>query len=136
MNEKNIKRMKKLFDGYTSQKERAKELENKIEEVFHRLSGIKAITYDNIPGTANMQEKEYQRLDLIEQKAELEKELAFVNEYIKRVDSILKAMPFQDIILFEMKYLKKKSYESIAYELHYYDGSAVYRKMEAILKKM
>lgn len=136
MNAKGIKRLKKLFEGYTAQKERAKELELKIEEIFHRLSGLKAITYGNIPGTTNPQEKEYQRLELIEKKAELEKELEFVNEYIKRVETILKAMPYQEKIFFDMKYIKNKSYDSIAYELHYSSGSVVYKRMEAILKKL
>lgn len=135
MTDKSTKRLKKLFEGYQYQKKREKELELKIEELFHRLSGLKAITYDNIPGTTNPQVKEYQKLEMIEQKAELERELDFVHEYVKRVEDILKTMPYQDKIFFDMKYIKNKSYDSIAYELHYSSGSAVFKKMEAILKK-
>lgn len=125
-----------MFEGYPYQKKRAKELEDKIEEIFHRLTNLKAITYDNVVGTTNSQEKEYQRLELIEKKAELEKELEFVNEYIKRVDAILTSMPYQEMKFFLMKYVNQKSYEAIAHEMNYSNGSAVYKKMNAILKKL
>lgn len=125
-----------MFEGYPYQKKRAKELEEKIEEVFHQLKNFKAITYGNIPTTTNPQEKEYHRLELIEKKAELEKELEFVNEYIKRVDAILTSMPYQEMKFFLMKYVNQKSYEAIAHEMNYSNGSAVYKKMNAILKKL
>lgn len=136
MTNRGVKRLKKLFEGYQPQVERARELEDKIEEVFHQLKNFKAITYGGIPGTTNPQEKEYKRLELIEKKAELEKELAFVNEYIDRVNTILNMMPYQNKIFFIMKYKNQKSYEAIAHELHYSSGSAVYKKMDAILKRM
>lgn len=50
-------------------------LKARIEEIEYLEAGVKGVRFDNVPSTFNQSLSEERRLELIEQKAEIEKEV-------------------------------------------------------------
>lgn len=67
-------------------------LEEKLENTYYELSGVKGVRYDKIPSAYNKELIEQKRFDLMQKIDKLENEISRLSGEIEHIDSILECI--------------------------------------------
>lgn len=110
-------------------------LEDRIEDLYYQMSGLKAISYDQIHISANEHAANLRRMILSDQISECEAEIKVKQRELDRLDKIMLKMKDIDRELFRMKYVQGLSFKKIA-KLMYLSKSALFYRMNETLKKL
>lgn len=111
------------------------DLNTLIEELYHKMSGLKAINYENDKGTTNQQAIEQYKLSLSEDIAILEKEKEIYQMKLDKIEEVLNKLCESDREMFILKYLKHKTYYQIG-KIYYLSPSAVTKRMSKVLESV
>lgn len=135
MNKKEIEIFKDELKYYLWLKDMVKRLEDKLEDLLYQMGGVKGISYDKVPVNMNEQNKNENKLDLIEKYNKIENEL---NKYKKRldyIDGVLGAMNIYDRKMFLLKYEEGLSFQQIANQ-YYISKAGLFYRMQRVLEKI
>ena len=117
------------YKGYLKYRE---ELKERIDQIQHELTGLKAIRYDKEPGTFNMEAYEQRRLGLIDRKDILEGELFRVNMNIDYIERFIDTVQEEDKGIVEML-INNETYEK-AGERMYLTVSGIQHRLRRFSK--
>lgn len=77
------------YRSYLGLTERIEDLDTKIELLVYEMEGVKGVRFDRTPSVPDPHQAEEKMLELIEQKAELEKEREILNKAVDNVKAII-----------------------------------------------
>lgn len=111
-----------------------KELEEERERLFYELRGVKGIQYDKQPSSHNPELAESFRLELIEQINQLDTEIEFTSQTIKRYESNLNRLPGDIRSLVVLLFINGKTFKEVGEMTGYSDNGLHYQIKKEIEK--
>lgn len=114
--------------------ERREELKDKIDAIHYELTGVKGIRYDKQATSYNPHLAEEKRLDLIEQKDRLEKELKRIEAQISYIEGVIGDLDDEDKKLVEIL-LTGETLRHAGRRL-YQSSPNIYYHIQKLLKKI
>lgn len=111
-----------------------KELEEERERLVYELSGVKGVRYDKQPTSYNPQLAESYKLEMIEKINEVEKEIAYTSETIKRYERNLDRLPGEIRTLVVLLFIHGKSFRELGKMVGYSDHGLYYKIKKEIEK--
>lgn len=109
------------------------DLKMEIEELYNKMGGVKSIDYTKTKGTTNQHAIEQYKLSISEDIAYVEKQLLIYQERLNKINDVLNKLKDSDKEMFELKYLKHKTYYEIG-KIYYLSPSAVTKRMSKALE--
>ena len=111
------------------------ELQRERERLFYDLTGVKGVRFDRQPGSYNQTMAENFRLEMIEQLDELDKEIEFTCQTIKRYESNLDRLPGDVRTLVILLFIKGKTFSEVGHIVGYSDHG-IYQKIKKEIEKL
>ena len=111
------------------------DLKLEIEQLYHKMGGVKSIDYSKTKGTTNQEAIEQYKLSISEDISCIEKELAMYQDKLKKLDDVLDKLDDCHREMFVLKYLKHKTYYEIG-KIYYLSPSAVNKRMTRVLEEL
>ena len=111
------------------------ELQRERERLFYDLTGVKGVRFDRQPGSYNQTMAENFRLEMIEQLDELDKEIEFTCQTIKRYESNLNRLPGDVRTLVILLFIKGKTFSEVGHIVGYSDHG-IYHKIKKEIEKL
>lgn len=112
-----------------------RELEQERKRLEYELEGVKGIRYDKLPASFNPEFAEMYRLELIERLVEIEKEIGFTVQTIKRYESQINRLPDDVKPLVDLLFIQGKTFKEVGYMFGYSDNG-IYHKIKKEIEKI
>ena len=122
----------KLIRSYRRSK---KEIETQIDSLWYELSGVKGVNFKKEPSSHNPSLTEIRRLELYDEIEELNRELDFTIEAIKRYERNLNLLPSDIREMVEQIYFKDVPMATVS-ENAGYSTSGLYNRIRRAVEKI
>lgn len=103
------------------------ELKVRLEVAEYNETGVKGVSFDNIPMSHNPSLSALKRLDMVEKVDELKREINFLSQMIEETEVILARMPEELQNMLIEKFVKGKTYEELGLKYGYSHTGIQYR---------
>ena len=127
------KDFKVKFINYCNYLQGKKRLEEEIDYLYYRLSGVKAIRYDKIPTSYNPELSEELRLELCEQIERKIKEYQTWNTEYEYIRLVIRKLNTDEMNILVRLLVKKETYEHLGRELGY-SSTGMWKYVESIIE--
>ena len=109
--------------------------QNEIDLLYHKMGGIKGVSYGEPKGTTNQQAINEYKLELSEQISAIEIQKKIYQGRLDYIINILDKLSDYDREMFELRYKKHKTVYEIG-NIYYLSGSAICKRMNKALEEI
>lgn len=127
-----VEEFKACFKSYVNFVKEEKKIEDKIEELYYELSGVKGIRYDKIPSSFNKELANERQLLLIELINTKQAELKYKRAQFEYFELLMSKFTKEEIVLLYRLLIKEQTYDSVGLDLGY-SASGFWKYVERLI---